>query len=226
MAKKKDQKEETIVDVQEVYTKTEMFVDKYRKPLTSGILIVVILIIGYFAYDKLYIEPREDQAADEMWKAEQYFMNDSLDKALYGDDTYPGFEDIAQTYSGTVQADLANYYMGLIYRNQGDYQTALEHFKKADLKDDVISVVNTGNIGDMHVELGQYEEAIPYFEKAANAVDNSTLTPLYLMKAGLACQEIGKQDKATKHFNRIVEDYPKSRQFTNAKKLLAAVPAN
>jgi tetratricopeptide (TPR) repeat protein len=226
MAKKKDQKEETIVDVQEVYTKTEMFVDKYRKPLTSAILVIVILIIGYFAYDKLYIEPREEQAAEEMWKAEQYFMMDSLELAMYGDNTYPGFQDISEQYSGTVQGDLANYYMGIILREQGDYQSALEYFQKADINDDVISVINTGNIGDMHVELGQIEEAIPYFEKAANAVDNSALTPVYLMKAGMAYQELGEKAKAQKMYERIVDNYPKSRQTTNAKKLLAAMPEN
>ena len=226
MAKKKDQKEETIVDVQEVYTKTEMFVDKYRKPLTSVILVIVVLIIGYFAYDKLYIEPREKQASEEMWKAEQYFMMDSLDLAMYGDDTYPGFQDISEQYSGTVQGDLANYYMGLILREKEDYQSALEYFKKADINDDVISVINTGNIGDMYVELGKIEEAIPYFEKAAGAVNNSALTPVYLMKAGLAHQELGQMDKAQSKFQRIVDEYPKSREITNAKKLLAAMPEN
>jgi TolA-binding protein len=153
-------------------------------------------------------------------------MMDSLELAMYGDNTYPGFQDISEQYSGTVQGDLANYYMGIILREQGDYQSALEYFQKADINDDVISVINTGNIGDMHVELGQIEEAIPYFEKAANAVDNSALTPVYLMKAGMAYQELGEKAKAQKMYERIVDNYPKSRQTTNAKKLLAAMPEN
>ena len=50
----KNQIEETIVDVQEVYTKTEVFVDRNRKALTIGLAVVALVVISFFAYQNCW----------------------------------------------------------------------------------------------------------------------------------------------------------------------------
>ena len=44
MAKKTNQ-EETIVNVDELYSKSEQFVDKNRKPLTYGLSVVTLVVL-------------------------------------------------------------------------------------------------------------------------------------------------------------------------------------
>lgn len=225
MAKKKQQ-DETIVDVQEVYTKTEVFVDKNRKALTGVIVGLAVVFAGYFAYTRLYVEKREVKAAENMWKAEQYFEMDSLNLALYGDDLFPGFEQIAEDYSGTKAARRAHFFMGAISRDKKEFDVAIEHFEQAaKLDDEAVSTLAIGNIGDMHVELGEYEKSIKYFEKAARNSENEFTAPMYLMKAARVHLELGNQDKAKKVFKEITEKYPTATEYRDAQKYLASLGA-
>lgn len=223
MAKKKQQ-EETIVDVQEVYTKTEMFVDKNRKALTGVIVAIAVIVAGYFAYTRLYKLPKEKEAAENMWKAEEYFTNDSLDLALYGDDLYPGFEEIADEYGGTNAGKRAHFYIGVINRDRGEFEIALEHFEKASsLGDEAVSTMAIGNVGDMHIELGNLEEGVKHLQKAARNSANEFTRPLYLLKAARVYMELGQDDKALSNFKEITENYPDATEYKDAKKYQASM---
>ncbi|MCK4639195.1 MAG: tetratricopeptide repeat protein, partial [Bacteroidales bacterium] len=110
MAKKKDKTEEKIVAVEEVLGRTEQFIEKNQKILTIIVGIIVVLILGYFGYKKFYLAPLEKEAQSQIFMAEMYFEQDSLNRALYGDGNYLGFLDIIDEYSSTKTGNLANYY--------------------------------------------------------------------------------------------------------------------
>ena len=65
MAEKKD---ETIVDVVEVYSKTEKYIEENQKSLSVIIGAIVLIVGGFFAYKKLYVEPLEIEAQSQMFK--------------------------------------------------------------------------------------------------------------------------------------------------------------
>ncbi len=77
-----------------------------------------------FGYKKFVAEPNAKAAAELIWKAEYYFEIDSLDHALNGDDQWPGFITIADDYGSTPSGNLANYYMGAIYMQKGEFEMA------------------------------------------------------------------------------------------------------
>lgn len=225
---KKNQTEETIVDVQEVYTKTEVFVDRNRKALTIGLVVVAIAVIGFFAYTKLLVAPQAQEAQSNIWQAQMYFEQDSLDLALNGDGLNMGFEQIAEEYGSTNTGKLAHYYTGIIYRNQGDYAAALDHFKAAtSLDDNAISVLAMGNIGDMHAELGELAQAAEWMEKTAKkaaSTDSKDFTaPMYLYKAAVLNQELQDYAKAKALLDEIISDYPASAEFRKAQKEAVAL---
>ena len=60
-----EQKIETALD------KTELFFQKYTKQLLTGLLVVVIVVGGYFAYEYLVKRPRAVKAAEMMFVARQ-----------------------------------------------------------------------------------------------------------------------------------------------------------
>jgi len=222
MAKKNQ--EETIVDVQEVYSKTEVFFEKNKKAIIYGVGGLAVLVLGYFAATRLYFEPRELEASENMWKAEEYFRMDSTDKAMYGDNVYMGFEEIADKYSGTKSAKRAHYHMGVILRKSGDFEGAMSHFDEASsLNDETIGTFAIGGCGDMAVELGNFEDALSYFLKAAKNSDNAFNRPYFLLKSATVEMELGKTDAARKHFKEITEDFPESNEFRTAEKLLASL---
>ena len=60
-------------------------------------------------------------------------------------------------------------------------------------------------------------------EKAANATDNNFTTPLFLWKAGLALEAQGDANKVVPLYQRIADDYPKSRQAAGIESVIAAL---
>ena len=228
MAKKTEQ-EETIVDVQEIYTKTELFVDKHRKTLTIAIGAMVVIVLAAVAYKNLIVNPKENDALETAWKAEQYVEIDSLDLAIEGDGLYEGLIGIIDQHKGTKAAARAHYQLGTIHRDRGEFDEAIEHFKQVDLNDDVIGPMAIGNLGDCYVENGDLSEGAKYFEKAASKAMSgkgaSFVAPIYLQKAGIAHMELGNMEKAEGFFKTIVDDYPTAQQINDAKKYLAKLEA-
>jgi tetratricopeptide (TPR) repeat protein len=206
------------VDLGEVYTRTELFIENNKKAITIGVLGILAVVGGLLGYKKLIAEPAAKEAAEMMWKAEYYFEIDSLNKALNGDDQWPGFLTIAEEHGSTPSGKLAQYYLGAIYMEQGDYEAALDHYKKADLKDDVLRVMAVGNQGDALVELGRTDEAVRQFEKAASMTNNELVAPLFLMKAGILHQQAANWKEAAKAFNRIAKEFPTSQEANTARK--------
>ncbi len=68
------------------------FWEKNQKIIIGISAVVIILIVGgWLVYKKFFKEPKEEKAAEAMFKAEEYFRNDSLNLALNGDGQNKGF---------------------------------------------------------------------------------------------------------------------------------------
>ncbi|MFN4812762.1 MAG: tetratricopeptide repeat protein [Bacteroidota bacterium] len=198
---------EVLVDVQEVYSKTERYIEENRKSLGVILGAIVLVIGGYFAWDRLYVRPLEDEARSAMFMAQKYFEKDSLNKAINGDGNYKGFKYIIDEYGVTKSANLAHYYLGICYLNQGKFQDAINQLKEFDTDDEILGPVATGAIGDANLELGKKEEAVNFYLKAAKQNDNKFTTPYYLMKAAVAYEEQKDYKNAVKIYEQIKSNY-------------------
>lgn len=214
-------KEETIIDVVEVYSKTERYIEENQKSLSVIVGVIVLIIGGYFAYKKLYVEPLEIEARSQMYVAEQYFEKDSLDLAIYGDGNYLGFVDIIDEYSVTPSGNLAHYYLGICYLKKGEYEEAIEYLNGFDSDDQIVGSVATGAIGDAYMEMGETKDAASYYLQAANNKENQFTTPIYLMKAALAYEDLDNYKKAVSIYEQIKEDYPDTKEGREVDKYLA-----
>ena len=230
MSKNTAENNDTIVDVQEVYSKTESFIENNKKVIMIVLLVAIALPLSYFGYKKLIIAPMEIEAQADMFMAEKYFEQDSLQKAINGDGLNYGFIDIVDEYSGTKAANLAHYYLGICYRNTGDYEYAIDELKSFSSDDVMISTIALGAIGDSYMELNDIDEAIKYYEKAVINGDNNLTSPIYLFKAGLAYEDkgIANSDKsffatAETKYQQIKTDYPDSKEAQTIDKYIARV---
>src|SRR3546814_19211458 len=113
----------------EQYGRAEKFVNENRKSLLIIAGSVVVLALLYIGYPKFYLAPREQEAINDMFKAQEFFKNDSLETALNGDGNYKGFLTIIAEYDGTKSANLANYYTGVIYLKTGKYKKAISYMQ-------------------------------------------------------------------------------------------------
>lgn len=222
---REDENTEVIVDVQEVYSKTESFIENNKKVLSMVLGGIVVVIGLYFAYTQIYLGPKEIEAQSSIFMAEKYFEKDSLDKAINGDGVNYGFIDIIDEYSGTKTANLAHYYLGISYLRTGAFEDAIEQLKAFSSDDIMISSIAIGAIGDAYMELGNVDDAISYYEKAAKNNENELTTPMYLFKAGLAYEEKGDYANAFDKYTTIKKDFSDSSEGRTIEKYLARAEA-
>ncbi|MCI6208838.1 MAG: hypothetical protein MR649_05975, partial [Prevotella sp.] len=127
------------LDVNERIAKSEALVNKYKKPFALGILALVVVVVAVILYNVMYATPRADKASTALAKGQEYFANEQFDKALNGDGaSYAGFVKIADDYSGTDAANLANLYAGLCCANLGKWQDAQKYLEDYSTNDDML----------------------------------------------------------------------------------------
>lgn len=220
----KKQKESPAAESQELKTSGKFFQEN-RKSLSIIGGAVLGLLVLYFGYQKFYLAPRAEKAANEMFKAEQYLSVDSLaDKAIKGDGSFPGFEKITEEYSNTKSANLANAYLGGLYLKKGQYEKAIEALGNYSATGSpVIDPLVLGMLGDAYSELKDYDKAATYYKKAAGKSENSFTTPLFLKKLGLVYEEQKNLDGALKAYQKIKEEFPSSAEAGNIEQYIARV---
>lgn len=219
MAEKKQ--DETIVDVDKIYTQSEDFFEKNKKQITTVGVIVVAIIGVFLAYKNLYQKPRMEEAQELIWKAQYYFEIDSLDRAIQGDGTNFGFQYIADEYGDTPSGKLANYYLGIAYLNKGEFQAAISYLKDADLDDKIVGAMAKGAIADAYVELGDLDQALSFYNKAISHDENQFSAPMFLMKKAVVLEELGNYKDALAAYETIKSDFPESAEAQDIEKYIA-----
>ncbi|MDR0988721.1 MAG: tetratricopeptide repeat protein [Prevotellaceae bacterium] len=200
------------LNVEEALTKSEAFLIKNRNALIGAVLLVVLLIGGIVAYKNLYAAPHEEKAQTALFPGQQYFEAGSYELALNGDSlgSYTGFLKVAEEYSGTNAANLAQAYIGLCYAHLGQYDEALKALDGFSAKDLMVAPAIKGAIGNCYAQLGQLDKAVSLLKDAADEADNNTLSPIFLKQAGQLLENQGKNEAAVKLYTRLKEKYPNS----------------
>ncbi len=221
MSKKKNEVQESSVEVLEsALTKSEQFIENNQKPLIIGVAAVVLAVGIFIGYKRLYVAPMEKEAQSQSFAAEQYFESGQFELALNGDGNYLGFLDIVSSFGPTKTANLAKYYIGISYRELGDFSTALDYLKRFKTSDRMVGSVAHGAKGDCYVELGNLEKGVKQYVKAAKFGRNDFTSPIYLMKAGLVYEELGDMKAALEVYNEIKSKYPRSAEAREIEKYI------
>lgn len=209
---------EVFSKLDETASKTEDFVAKNQRIIIGVVGAIALMTVGYLAYQKFVAAPKEDEAATEMFQAQQYFQqatdgvaSDSLYKlSLKGAEGKFGFVDIADKYSGTSSGNLANYYAGIAYLNTGKYTEAIEYLGKFKSDDIVLNALAKGAIGDAYSQNKQPKDALENYIKAIEANKNDFTTPRFLLKAGKTALALGNKEEALKYFTDIKDNFDAS----------------
>lgn len=217
-----DEKDSTTAGVfstlDETASRTEDWVARNQKVIIGLVAVVALFTVGYLAYQKFIAAPKQDEAANEMFVAQQNFQkatdgvaSDSLYKlSLTGSEGKFGFLKIADEYSGTDAGNLANYYAGMAYLNTGKYAEAIDFLSKFNSEDIVLDAMAKGAIGDAYSQQNKQKEALENYVKAAGVNKNDFTTPRFLLKAGKTALTLGKKEEALKYFTDIKDNYDAS----------------
>jgi tetratricopeptide (TPR) repeat protein len=227
-----DEKDSTTAGVfnslDQTASKTEEFVAKNQKAIFGIVAAIALVTVSYVLFQKFVAEPKEENAASEMFLAQQNFQkategtkSDSLyNLALKGAEGKFGFIDIASKYEGTDAGNLANYYAGMAYLNTGKYDQAISYLEKFKSEDMVLSTLAIGAIGDAYAQKNQSKEALEFYVKASENNKNEFTTPRFLLKAGQTALGLNNKVDALKYFTEIKEKYEATPEAANIDALI------
>ena len=226
MSKKKSNKAEKSVEgVEQVLTRAEQFIETYQKQIIRVVGVVLGIVLLYIGFQHFYVERRAQEAAAQMFPAEQYFGAEDWERALDGDGNFPGFEDIIRSYRFTPSANLARFYAGICLLNLGEYEEAIRHLSRFKTRDIILSSIALGGIGDAYAQLGNFDRALTFYRRAADRRANDFTTPLYLLRAGILLESQGRLREAGQLFERIKTDHEMSFEGRSIDKYIARIKA-
>ena len=198
---------------------TEKIVARYQNYIIGFVLLVVVVVLGFLGYSSLILDPKSEEANNELFTAQNYFGQALIDTensdslftlSLNGADGKYGFLDIIENYSGTNAANLATYSAGMAYFQLNDFENAIKFLGNFESDDEILTALALGGIGDSFAELDQLEEALDFYESAFSVSENNFTSPKFLLKAANVASYLNKQNKASDYYSIIKKDYPKS----------------
>ena len=208
---------------EQVIAKAKDFWTRYSKPILGVGAALILLVGGFFVYKNFFQQPKEEKAAEAMFKAEDYYRRDSVNLALNGDGQYMGFLKIISKYSGTKAANLASLYAGSCYIKLDDNANAIKYLKKFSTDAKQIQQRAYRLLGDASADMGKNAEALEYYKKAAHHFeeDEANSAEALFMAAYLADRVLKNQKEAISLFKELKEKYPKTQQGFEADNYLA-----
>ena len=200
-------------------SKTELIVSKYQNYIISFVVIAVFSVLGYLGYQNFILQPKSEEANNELFTAQNYFnlaLTNTENKdslfilSLNGSEGKYGFLDIIENYKGTKAANLSYYSAGMAYFNLNDFEKSIDYLGNFSSDDEILNSLALGAIGDSFAELNQLNDALDSYISAYNLSDNSFSAPKFLLKAGNIASLLGNKSEALKFYTKIKEDYSKS----------------
>ncbi len=212
------------VAIETALMETEGFFERNWKVLLGAVVVIVVAIGCYFAYQGLYLSPRIEKASAMMYAAEQRFAAGEFEQALNGDGNRAGFLEVIEQYGSTPQGNIASHYAGICYMKAQDWENALTYLAKyrptKGTPNALINAQNYGLQGDVYVQLKDYANAVSLYKKAVDAADNVFTTPAYLKKLGLVYEAQGNYTEAMAAYQKIADFYPQSLEAQDIEKYI------
>lgn len=203
---------------------------KKFKAFFIGILGGILLFVLY----KTFFASKPDVAKElkaetALMGATSYKEQDSFNVALNGDAQVEGYLSIIKKNKGTQAANIAMLEAAMCYLKTDKPKEALKMLENAGGFGTQVNARRLSLIGDAKSEIATEgttvnnkgcEDAIGYYEKAANAMPDDELSAMYLAKAGNLYEKIGNTKDAIKTYQKIKSKYPDYQQIQSIDKSL------
>ena len=206
----------------ETYTVKKNFWDTYSKPIIYAGSALILLLGAYFGYQKLVKEPKEMDAAAVIFPAESLFdkmaqtgfnkdtVNIVLNGGVFEGANITGLLKVASKYSGTLNADRAEYMIGACYLHIKEFDKAIKHLKESNSNGATqIEIKKYMLLGSAYAEKQNKEEALSAYKKAASINEkDEAFTADALITAAAYADHIGKPKEAIELYKKAQEKYP------------------
>lgn len=196
-----------------------------NRNIVVGIVVGLFVVVGGFFGYRYYMSTQDEEAQNKLFQPVYQFEADSLKQALNGTGATTGLLSVADNYGSTNAGNLAEFYAGVALLKEGKYDDAIEHLKGFSSSDLLVQARAYALVGDAYMEKKSFDDAISYYQKAADYKPNKFFTPGYLTKLAVAYEQAKQNDKAIETYNTIIDKYAESADAVNAKKYKSLLEA-
>jgi len=187
---------------------TERFLEKYSKPLSIAFGVLVLGVLGFFAYKQFVVAPKNIEAVKSFLAAQKNLAEGKDKEALGGKSAAnPGFIGTYNEYSNTNVGKLSAYNAGLLKFKEGKFQEAYDFLDKFSSDNKTLMAMKYGAMADAQSGLNKNDEALSLLDKASSASDDPYTTYYFTRKAGILALGLKKNADAKKYFSVIDEKY-------------------
>lgn len=210
-------------DNEAVIERAKDFWGRSGKTISIVLGAIIVLVGGFLIYKNFISGPKEKKASDAIFRAQEYFAQDSLDKALNGDGQYLGFEKIIGQYGGTKAGDLAKFYAGAIYLKKGSLDKAVKYLKDFNTDAPQINARASKLLGDAYAEQNKSKDAVEEYKKAARTFeeDDAAASEALFMAAYLSDKVLKDKNGAIELYKEVKTKYPQTQWGFESDKYLA-----
>lgn len=210
-AQKEQEGKETVEffkDLDREALNTERFLEKYAKPLSIAFGVLVLGVLGFFAYQQFVVAPKNEEALKTYLAAQKNLTEGKEKEALGGKSAAnPGFLGTYNEYPNTDMGKLAAYNAGLLKFKEGKFQEAYDLLDKFSSDNKTLVAMKYGAMADAKSGLNKNEEALALLDKATSASDDPYTSYYFTRKAGILALGMKKNAEAKKYFATIDEKY-------------------
>ncbi|WP_185860799.1 tetratricopeptide repeat protein [Blattabacterium cuenoti] len=184
-----------------------------RNHIFFSIIFIIIIVSTFIFLKKFFLYPLEEKAIKELNYAQQFLYQGDIDKALNKKNikiNYLGFSGIASKFPFyfTKAGNISKFYAGICYYKLGDYKESIKMMKSFSAKDEILSSIKYGIIGDAFTQMKNKKEALKNYVIAANMRENEITTPLYYYKAALLNFSMKNYEDSKYFLKKIENKYP------------------
>jgi outer membrane protein assembly factor BamD (BamD/ComL family) len=197
--------------------KASEWVQKHLNEVLIGaggvILVAAILFFVISSQGK-----KQRKAAELLGQASLELQTGNMGQAV------GGLQTVLNKYGGTKSAGKAAFLLASAFFYSRDYvqaQTFFETYLEKYHEDPLLSASAQAGIADCHMQRGNFIPAAEAFVEAASLDPPDFLASQYLFKGACAFLKAEQKDKAKELLNRLIEEYPDSREVHQAKLKLA-----
>lgn len=211
------------------FDRAKGFWAQYSRPIIYVGGAIILLIVGWYAYQGLVVEPNEEKASAAIFPAENLFdkmasagfNKDSVNIVLNGGDLegqkVTGLLKIVSDYGGTAAGNRAKYMTGAAYLQIGEFQKAIKYLE--DFKAKGATQVESKAyllLGHAYAELNKTSEALNNYKKAGTANENDEFFSAdALIVAASYAESINNEKEAIDLFEKVKDKYPTNAAVQN-----------
>lgn len=214
---------ETIaVENKDAIQQAKGFWDQYSKPIIYAGTAIILLIVGWYGYKYLIAEPREKEASELIFPAENLFgkmatggfNKDSVNIVINGGELegkkVTGLLKVISNFGGTAAGNRAKYMTGASYLHIKEFDKAIKYLK--DFDGNGASQVESKAylmIGHAYAEQKKTTDAMSYYKKAADVNDKDEFFAAdALLVAAAYADANGNSKEAISLYQQVKEKYP------------------